>query len=466
MKISFVFLPVLLVANLLLISCGGNTNSVRLQDNIPTPEENNPNNPGEKPEQPTPSPTTAPEEPTPTPSGQSPSPSPTPSPSSDRVARFICEGERQKETRSFNTLRGDVVSNYVMPSLIPYVGSRHVLFVKSPVPLQSDGTSVFFILRAKEDGLTPWKVYKATGDLFASKAKLQVLSNYPGAPPKGGYVYENFKLERRILGANVKRSAYVFPDDNGTYLWESLRGTKFALPFSAETAFNPVFVGGDDYVRFDQERAGTSTLTQKFYHFDSKKTLSLPPPVDAKDSQLFGYMNNQKSTLYWVEGRPEGTWKLRALSLRDTAKVSNLGTLPGTPTNIRLPMVILESKGEPLVAYNEEEVGVDKNAQTYLKLGAIRLVKANSQLGKISSTTSVDYSEELKRSAKDVFTLKEGILGGLLLEPLSGKLYASILSAGGLASFDLRTGTWQTHAMFAKVYGCFNPDWGIEVIND
>lgn len=449
-------LPILLMS--LIVGCSNSNSSVSLRDGG-TPPPSTGNGPSEKPGAPNPTPT--PGDNTPDNPGTQPTPAPTPTPAATRVARFICESELQN-ARSFNTIRGDAVSNYMMPSLIPTVNGHSVNYAKSPVPLSSNGTTVTFLLRAQEDDFTPWKVYKATGNLLSSSANLQVLSSYQGVPPKGGYAYENLKLDRRILAANSKRSAYLYPTSSGTYTWESLKGSSFTVPFNADSAFNPTFIGGDDYLRFDQERNGGPTLTQKFYSFNSKKTISLPSPADSRDNQLFGYINAQKTTVFWVEGRPEGTWKVRAMGL-SSGKSSTLGTLPGTSAAFRLPMVFVDYQGESLLAYNEEQVGADKNGNAVLKTAVIHLVKVSSKLMKITGDKTIPYSDELKTSASTPQALAEGILSGLLFEPISGDLYAPILTAGGLASFGLESNTWKTHGMVAKVYGCFNPEWGVEV---
>lgn len=456
----------LLLSASLLTACSESSKSVNLRDAAPAPAPSTGNKPTEKPGTPTPTPTpeeTAPDQPgeeSPT----SPSPTPTPAPIAVRAARFICETQLNN-SRSFNTLRADSVSNFMMPSLVPSMNGIKVNYVKSAVPLTSDGSIVFFILRAQEDGFTPWKIYKATGNLLSTTANMEVLSNYQGIPPKGGYAYENLKMDRRILGANIKRSAYVYPADNGTYFWESLKGTKFSVPFNADSSFNPTFVGGDDYLRFDQETSDR-VLTQKFYHFDTKKTLSLPSPVDSKDNQLFGYVNAAKNTLYWVEGRPEGTWKVRAISLNTPAKGMTLGTLSGTASAIRLPMVFVEHKGESLLAYNEELMGTDRSGLPILKNASIQLVNLSAKQAKITAVKSVPYSDEIKGTARHAAVLNGGILAGLFLEPISGRLYSTNLAGGGLASFDLNENTWSTHGMVGSVFGCFSPEWGIEVINE
>jgi hypothetical protein len=442
-----------------MVGCSNSNNSVPLRDNTAAPAPGQQNKPGEKPGAPTPTPTPG-NPPTPI---DEPKPTPTPTLVASRVARFICETQLSP-SRSFNTLRGDSVNNFTMPSLVPAINGLKVNYVKSAVPLQSNGNTVFFVMRGQEDAFTPWKIYKATGNLLNSSASIQVLSNYEGIAPKGGYAFENLKMDRRILGANVKRSAYVYPNDSGVYVWESLKGSNFAIPFNANESFNPTFVGGDDYVRFDQENGGV--LTQKFYQFDNKKTLSLPSPADSRDHQLFGYVNAAKTTIFWVEGRPDGQWKLRMAPLNALSKGTTLGTLPGIASSVRLPMAFLDFQGDTTLAYNEEVTDMDRNGLPTLKTAVIHLVKASAKQAQITSSKSVPYSDEIKSMAQNSTVLGGGILAGVFLEPISGQLYATNLAGGGLASFDPRSNTWSAHGMVSSSWGCYNPEWGVEVTNE
>lgn len=455
----------LLFSASLFVGCSDGNKSVSLRNASPAPGNNTP---GEKPGSPAPTPTPA--EPTPGTPGEEPTPAPTatPQPAPSRVARFICEGETNN-SRSFNTLNSEAVSNYQMPSLVPYISGQPLKYSKSPVPLQSNGEVVTFIMRGQEDDFTPWKIYKATGNILDSRANLQVLSSFAGTPPKGGFAYENLKLGREILSANLKRTAYLYPTADGTYTWESLAtGKNFSVPFNANTSFNPTFIGGDDspYLRFDQERDGLGVLTQKFYHFDSKKIISLPAPADGRDSQLFGHVNGSQTTLYWVEGRPNGVWKIRALNLNSPSTAFTVGTVPGNPAAIRLPMTFIDTPSTTLLAYAEEEVGVDKSGRSFFQTAALHLVSASAKLVKITADTTVPYSDELKNTALNAAAMNGGILGGVFFEPISGRLFSTVLSAGGLASYNLNSRTWRTHGMIARTFGCFNPQWGVEVTHE
>ncbi len=452
LNFSFSFLIGSLFLTNLMMGCSGSNGVVNLHNNNPALGHNTDKNADKNPDKPA--------------EGNKPvAPAPSPTPTKEKIARIICESQ-PKDAMTFNTLRSDVVSSYVMPSLTFYVNNQSVLRVKSPVPLQSDGEQAFLVLRAQEDNFTPWKIYKTNADLLTSRGDLQVISNYQGLNQKADYAYQAVKLENRLLTANVKRTAYVYPNDTGTYIWESLKGTKFAVPFTADNAFSPSFTGGDDYLRFDQTAVGGITLIQKFYNFDSQKTLSLPMPDDSKDFQLFGYINTAKSAVFWAEGRPDGVWKLRSMSLNSLGKASTLGILPGNARNIILPMVITESQGDLLVAYGEEELAQDQSNQLYLKTSVLHLVKASSELVKLTDIKTIEYPEEIKNTAKTQATLPQGVLRSLFFEPISGKLYASIVSQGGLASFDFEKNTWETHAMVANIFGCLNPEWGIETTHE
>lgn len=449
--LGLIFLP---LATHFILACSP-SESIHLRDSRPL----NNFDEHESPKKPEPSP-----EPTPTPAepGHGDDLLPTPPPQVSKVARIMCESQ-PLDARAFNTLRADVFSNYIMPTLTPYVNGRYVLRVKSPLPLQSNGEQAFLILRAQEDNFTPWKIYKSAADLLAYKGDLQLLSNFQGPVQSSLYIYQSLKMESRLLAANIKRSAYVYPDDSGAYVWESLKGSRLLLPFSAETSFSPQFVGGDDYLRFDQLAANGNTLIQKFYHFDTKKTLSIPTPAEAKDSQLFGYINSAKNTLFWVEGRAEGTWKLRSMSLRPGAKAVTLTTLPGNPKSLVLPMVLFEHQGETILAYSEEEVAHDLKAQPYFKTSSLHLIKAGSKSLKLMDTQSIPYSDKFKMYVRSEQAFAQGVLRHLFLEPISGKLYASNIPKGGLVSFDLTSNSWEVHAMYESVFGCLNPQWGIEV---
>lgn len=454
----------ILISASLVVGCSEANKSVSLRDANQAPNGGN-NTPGEKPGSPVATPTPGQNNPgTP---GEEPTPAPTatPAPVVTRTARFICEGET-KNSRSFNTLSGDAVPNFQMPSLVPYINGQPLMYSKAPVPLQSNGEVVTFIMRGQEDAFTPWKIYKATGNILDSRANLQVLSTYPGFPPKGGFAYENLKLGRDILGANVKRTAYLYPAESGTYTWENpSTGKSFSVPFNANTSFNPTFIGGDDYLRFDQERDGLGVLTQKFYHFPSTTIISLPAPADSRDSQLFGHVNGSKTTLFWIEGRPNGVWKIRAMTLGSSSAVT-VGTLPGNAAAIRLPMTFIDTPTTTLLAYAEEEVGVDKSGRSFFQTAVLHLVSASAKQVKITADTAVPYSDELKNTALEAAAMNGGILGGVIYEPISGRLYSPVLSAGGLASFDLNSRTWRTHGMVARIFGCFNPQWGVEVTHE
>ncbi|MGZ3747021.1 MAG: hypothetical protein ACXWRE_06630 [Pseudobdellovibrionaceae bacterium] len=445
-----------LFANLL--GCTGSHNTLVLRDpsapNSPAPGEMTRPDRVNKPQGPATGPT--PERPT--------QPLP-PSHSVKKIARIICESQA-KDGMTFNTLRGDVVSGYMMPSLTLFVNNQSVLRVKSPVPLRSNGEQAFLILRAQEDNFTPWKIYKTKADLLTSRGVLQIISNYPGFTQNAEYAYQNLKLENRLLAANGKRTAYVYPNDAGNYVWESLKGSHLTLPFSADNAFSPSFIGEDDVLRFDQVTESGLTLTQKFYNFKTRKILSLPAALDSQDFQLFGYINSAKTSLFWIEGRPDGFWRLRSMALSSSGESITLGVLPGNARNVILPIVLTESKGELLIAYAEEELAFDKHEQPYLKTSVLHLVKANARLGKLTNSKNIDYAEEIKSAPQAQPVLSQEILRGLFLEPLSGKLYASIVSQGGLASFDLKRNTWETHAMVASIFSCLNPEWGIEISHE
>jgi len=460
--LNSVLLPLLLSASLV-VGCAENDKSVSLRDTTTAP--GNDNIPGEKPSTPVTKPTPA-EDILPGPI-TTPTPKPIPTPArASRVARFICEGET-KNARSFNTLSGDAISTYQMPSLVPYINGKPIMYSKAAVPLQSNGEVVNFIMRGQEDAFASWKIYKATGNILSSRANLQILSNYPGFPPKGGYAYENLKIGRDVLGANVKRTAYLYPANDGTYTWRSLAtDNSFTVPFNASNSFNPTFIGGDDYLRFDQERAGLGVLTQKLFHFDSKRIISLPAPADSRDSQLFSHVNGSKTTVFWIEGRPNEVWKIRAMSLSSPGSGKTVGTLPGNPAAIRLPMTFIDTPSSTLLAYVEEEVGVDRAGRAVLMTSALHLISASAKQAAITNTSVASYPEALKNTALEAAAMYGGILGGVFYEPISGRLYSSILSAGGLASYDFNTNTWRTHSMIARTFGCFNPQWGIEVTHE
>lgn len=459
--LSSTLLSVLLFASFM-VGCSDSNKSVQLRDSAPAPAPGSENNPGEKPgTEPAPAPT--PEAP-----GEEPIPGPIPGEpglGSNRVARFICETQKV-ESRSFNTMRGDAISNFQMPSIVPYFNGKPFTWVKSAIPLQSNGNTVFFVMRGQMDPFSPWKIYKATGRLLDSAANVEVLSNYPGLPSKGGYAYENLNMGRDVLSANVKRTAYLYPANDGTYTWENLKGSKLTVPFKANRSFNPTFIGSDDYLRFDQEGSSSGAITQKFYHFDSKKTISLPSPAESRDSQVFGYIDVSKKNLFWVEGRPESSWKVRMSSLSNPSKGVTIGTLPGEASAIRLPMTFMDRGGETILAYAEELRGTDQTGRVFLKSAAIHLVKVSATQAKITSEKAISYSDEIKNSAAMEAVVRSGILAGLFLEPLSGRLYAINLPNGGLVSFDLNGNFWRVHGGVSISYGCYNPQWGVEVTNE
>lgn len=392
-----------------------------------------------------------------------PTPTPTPVLPSEKVARIYCESE-STPVRSFLTLRSDVWTDYMMPTITPYIEDRYVVAVKSPVPLQSDGEQSFIIVRALEDDtLANWKIYKSNVNLPSARADLQPISNFGSPSQATGYAYKNLKLEPTLVTANFKRTAYVYPNDSGAYVWENMKGTKMVLPFSANSSFSPFFTGADDYLRFDQNNGARTGLIQKLYNFNTKKTLSLPTPADSKDSQLFAYINDARTTVYWVEGRPETSWKIRSMGLGTSQRSATLLTLTGKNSNIALPMVFAELNGVVTLAYSEEELGQDKNRLPYLKEANLHLVKISQ--GKATDEV-VAYSDELKNLTKNALDLNRGILRGLFFEPISGKFFASGLPVGGLASFDPKNNSWATHAMISSVFSCLNPQWGIEVPRD
>lgn len=467
MKKSAQGLIFLLLAFNLLSGCAPSSKSVQLKDPS-KPDQVNGGSNSQKPE-PTPDAPQAPEEPGDDGNVVPPAPNPTPTPIKDvsRVARIMCETDRNGADR-FNTLRADVVSTYIMPSLIPYLNGRNVAIVRSPVPLQSDGKQAIVIMHAQADQFSPWKIYKSTANLLTQKADLQLLSNFEG-PSKDNqqfpylWPYTALKMEPQFLTANFKRTAYVYPNDSGTYIWESLKGSRIVLPMNASNSLSPFFVGGDDYVRFDQLSPNGDALTQKFYHFDTKTTLSLPPPMDPQDSQLFGYVNAAKTALFWVEGRPDGTWKIRTLGLKAGSKAVILGAIPGNPKSIVLPMTFLD-QGETVLAYTEEDRVLDNRGQALFKTASLHLVKASAAQLRILSTQSIPYAEDFMMFARP--TNSDGVLRHLFLEPISGKLYASNIPKGGLISFDLKSKSWGVHAMYENAFGCLNPQWGLEVPRD
>ncbi|WP_413288587.1 hypothetical protein [Bdellovibrio sp. HCB337] len=457
----------LLVATNLILGCAPSNKVVQLKDPS-KPEQVDGNGNSQKPE-PTPDTSPTPAEPgdggdpVPTPPAI---PTPTPIPDVSRVARIMCESQPY-DGRAFNTLRADVFSSYIMPTITPYVNGRYVLRVKSPVPLQSNGREGFVVMRAQEDEFSPWKIYKSSANLLTQKADLQVLSNFEG-PVYGSLhpyldVYRNLKMEAQFLTANFKRSAYVYPNDKGTYIWENMKGSRIVLPFNASESFSPFFVGADDYVRFDQLSATGGALTQKFYNFDTKSTISLPAPIDSKDSQLFGYVNAAKTTIFWVEGRADGAWKIRSIGLRAGSKAVTITTLPGNPRSVVLPMVFLDH-GETVLAFSEEESVRDTRGQASIVTATLHLVTASAKQLKVLNTQSIPYGDDFKMYAKP--GSPEGILRNLFLEPISGKLYASNIPKGGLISFDLKNKSWGIHAMYESVFGCLNPQWGLEVPRD
>jgi len=456
---SSTLLSILLFASFV-VGCSDSNKNVQLRDGTQTPAPGSGNNPGEKPgTSPTPVPPQGPGTP-----GEEPIPV-APTPVSDRVARFICETQ-SADSRSFNTMRGDAISNFQMPSIVPYFNGMPFTWVKSAVPLKSDGNTVFFIMRGQMDQFSEWKIYKATGRLLDSAASVQVLSNYPGVPNKGGYAYENMNLNRDVLGANVKRDSYVYPANDGTYTWENVKGSKLTLPFNANRSFNPTYIGGDDYLRFDQEGSDSGVITQKLFSFPNKKTISLPSPAQSRDSQVFAYIDAAKKNIFWVEGRPDGSWKVRTASLSNPGKGVTLGALPGDAASIRLPMTFLERGGETILAYGEEVRGTDQYGRITLKNASVHLVKVSTSQAKILSDKTVPYSDEIKNGALMEAVIRTGILGGFFVEPLSGRLYAINLPNGGLVSFDLNGNVWRVHGGVSISYGCYNPQWGIEVTNE
>lgn len=452
-----------LLSAVLVAGCSNDNKSVALRDGTATPapgEQTKPSNPGEKPGSspvplPSPGDVTNPGAP-----GTQPTPTPTPAPVTTRVARFMCEGAMSK---SFNTLRSDAVANFQMPILSPAVGNFPMNWVSSAVPLQSDGNTVFFVMQGQEQLGSPLKIYRATGNLLSGVANVQVLSSFAGVPAQGGFPYENLKLSRRVLSANWKRTAYLYPATDGTYTWESLKGSKFTVPFNANDSFNPEFIGGDDYLRFEQERQGYGTVTQKFFNFVTKKTFSLPDPLDDKDSQLFGYIDSSKKNLYWVEGRLDGTWKIRMTSVSSPTKGVTVGTLSGT--SVHLPMTFVDRGSETVLTYVEEQFATDDRNRLFLKSGAIHVVKVSASQVKITSEKTVPYSEEIKNGSLNPTVLAGGVLNGLFVDPISGRVFSTFSAVGGLVSFDLNSYSWRTHGAISGS-ACYNPAWGIEVTNE
>jgi hypothetical protein len=448
---------ILILSTSFLVSCS-DSNPVNLREEKPPVAEG----PGQTKPEPTPGTSPAPENPGDD-SGTLPTPppavSPTPTAPAGKVARIFCEATHE-DSRSFYTLRSNVGSTFTMPSIVSYVDGHPAIRTKSPLPLQSNGAEVSGVLRAQEDFMSPWKIYRTSVDLVNARANLQLISNFADTSKKAQAAYDALKLENTFLAANHKRTAYFYPNSSGTYVWESLSGRNFTLPFSAESSFSPEFVGNDDYLRFDQAAANSQTLTQKFYSFDNKKTVSLPSPLESKDSQLFGYINSAKTAIFWVEGRPEGTWKLRSVGLAAGSKSVTLATLAGTPKSLVLPMVFFEQHGNVQLAYSEEESAQDRNGQVYFKTAALHLVKVNT--GKVLGNQSFAYSDELKALMTTPQDYNHGLLRSLFMEPVTGKLFASIIPKGGLVSFDPDTNTWETHGMLGRLYSCLNPHWGIE----
>ncbi len=451
-----VFLSAVLVTG-----CSNGNKSVALRDGTATPvpgEQTKPSNPGGQPGS-TPAPLPSPGDGTnPGAPDTPPTPTPTPAPAAKPVARFLCEGAMSK---SFNTLRGDAAPNFQMPSLTPSVNEIPMYWVSTGTPLQSDGNTMFFIMQGQEQFQGPLKIYRSTANLLSGAATAQVLSNFPGVPPLGGFPYENLKMSRHILSANWKRTAYLYPATDGTYTWESLKGSKFTVPFNANESFNPEFIGGDDYLRFEQESSGT--LTQKFYNFNTKKTFSLPDPVDSKDSQLFGYIDAAKKNLFWVEGHLGGPWKIRMTSVSSPTKATTLGTLSGSA--VRLPMTFADRGGETVLVYIEEQLGTDSRERTFLKSGTIHVVGISAGQAKITSEKTVSYSDEIKNSPMNPRAIENGVLSGLFVDPMSGRIFSSFSAVGGLVSFDLNSFSWRTHGALSGS-ACNNPAWGIEVTNE
>lgn len=455
----------LLLLTCLLTSCSG-PKTVALRETEPPPAKDQ-----TTPTKPSPSPGTSPSPQEPGSGGNGSLPNPTPNPdqpplpNTGKVARIFCESQ-PVDARSFNTLRADVYSNFITPSVTSYVNGKPVTYVKSPQPLQSDGATALLILRAQEDFFSSWGIYKSSVDLYHSQAELQKISGFSKPAKNAQFIYNQLKLENRILTANLKRTAYVYPNDKGAYVWENLKGSRFVLPFSAESSFSPQFVGDDAYLRFDNLTSGDRGLTQKFYHFDSKKTWSLPSPADRNDSQLFGHVNASKTTIYWIEGRPGSSWKLRSIGIKSGAKALTLATLPGNPQSLVLPVEMLSFKDETLVASLEEEVALNSHAQMYFKTASLHLLKVDSKKSQMISAKTTPYSEELTRMVKMETDFKQGLLRNLFYEPISGKLYASNIPKGGLVSFDFNKNSWSTHGMVGNVFGCLNPQWGLEVLDE
>jgi hypothetical protein len=129
-------------------------------------------------------------------------------------------------------------------------------------------------------------------------------------------------------------------------------------------------------------------------------------------------------------------------------------------------MTFIDTPSTTLLAYVEEEVGADKAGRSFMQTAVLHLISASAKQVKITADTAIAYSDELKNTALDPAVMRGGILGGVFFEPTSGRLYSTILSAGGLASFDLNSNTWRTHGMIAISYGCFNPQWGVEVTHE
>jgi hypothetical protein len=452
MKSSALSFPLkILVSGLFMISFSGCTSSSSVPLAPATPPPAAPGQPGEQKPDPSPTPGDGTQ---PTPGPGQPTPTPTPAPVKTTAARIFCmPNAGDSAYPQIASLRGDAVENYKGFNIsFQLKDGTKAAGVRYPVALQSDRRQSTALVEATFSGDdTHYKIYKSVINLSSGLGTLELISSNTTVPNKFPYISDNLDIPMKFMDANQSKTAFVYPNDRGTFVLASDKGGKTSLPFSSDHYANPKF-SGDAYIAFDQQISGYK-IAQKFYAVKSGKTVSVGSASDSRDYQLFGFASSQGG-YFWFEGRPGNGWKIKASR---GSGATTVATLSGSASDIKLPGVIFERHGQVYAAYLEEQIGTNKQGGFEAKIGRMHIIKISSSF-KVLDSKTVEYSDRMKRMLVPG-THDPVILGDLFFEPISGQLFASIPRKGGLASYDLDNETWNLHAILDT---CLNPSWGIE----
>lgn len=346
--------------------------------------------------------------------------------------------------RTIDTLRSDVIPEYLMPSV--YISNPEGQIVKSAIdfaPIKSDDLSseLYVVASDQNDNLS---LLKVNLDIVRRSSQSKLVTKL--ATPTGVIygVIHNSGLKYKIISYDPQTGLLIYPDYTSkkyVLVNTNTNEQKVLNDFAISVFANPRFVS--NYIVFDSLNKNL-TLTQSAISNDLKTKITLPEQ-DTRQLYLTPLENGQYA---WIQSSNKVTSKSKWF-----LKFSNSQSVElGPEVNISASSFLFhQTEYQQLRLFFSEEYyepTSDNKGVPARKIinGGINIQTYDLQNLQQLKTSKINYTENVLDYLNKQTIRQDGLLKNALINPESNQLIFGLNILSGMISLNISTEKWNFHA--------------------